>query len=224
MHLSLRARTCCVLFGSVALTLAAVTPAVATGDDPPPAQPAPAAPGPEGGGAPAEWPPADTGGAWLPVPPEIAEMEQAVQACGSTVVISPGDVAEVEYQAMHQPDGTIRIEFRGAATTDVTRESDGAVLDELDTGGPATDIISADGATVTYSADGPAIIGAFDEVEVAAFAGQGLPPLFYYTSGNTTERVVFEDVETFVVASAEFLTDTARGVQDVCDMLDAAAG
>lgn len=208
------ARTWCVLIGSAALALGTVTAAGAE-DAPPPGEGPPAGP---------EWPPPDSGGQWLPVPQEIGEQSYMVDACGSVVTVAPGDVSEVEYHSMHQPSGTIRVEYRGAATVDVTRESDGAMLDELDGSGPGYELFSADRLTVTFSWEGPSIIGAFDAVEAEVFATQGLPPLFYYESGNTTERVVFSDdpaAETIV--SAEFLTDTALGVRDVCDMLDAAA-
>ncbi|MGY1713080.1 hypothetical protein ACI78R_01340 [Geodermatophilus sp. SYSU D01106] len=201
--------------GSLTLVLGAVAPAFAT-DDPAPEEPGALEPEQT-----FEWPPADTGGEWLPVPDEIYAGGLAVEACGSTVTLSVGDVNETEYQAMHQPDGTIRVEIRGALTTDVVRESDGAMLDEVDNSGPGTEIFDSDGRSITFSYDGPSFVGAFDEVEAAVFAEQGLPPLFFYASGNTTERVIFsEDPEAETIESAEFLTDTARGVQDVCDLLD----
>jgi hypothetical protein len=147
-----------------------------------------------------------------------------IEACGTTVTLTAGDVFEVEYQAMHQPDGSVRVELRGDYTTDVVRESDGVTIDELDISGLATEVYSADGGTATFSFDGASIYGALDEVEVAEFATHGLPRLFYYESGNITERVVFpDDPAATSVVSAEILTDTARGVHDVCDMLDDAA-
>ena len=216
MSMSLRRRTWIVLASSATMTLSTATMAAAAEDPPPPPPESTTEAAPE-------WPPADTNGEWLPVPEE-ALVAQAVAACGTTVTIAPGDVDEVEYQSMHQADGTVRVEFRGDATTDVVRESDGAMLDELDASGPGYVIVSADRLTETFSWEGPSIIGAFDEVEAAVFAAQGLPPLFYYDSGNTTERVVFDpDPAAPTIVSAEFLTDTARGVRDVCDMLDEAA-
>jgi hypothetical protein len=207
---SLPARTCSVVVSSAVLTLLTATAAAAHEAPEPAPEPAPAV----------DWPPPDSEGEWLPVPPEAAE-EYAVEACGTTVTVSPGDVFEVEYQSMHQEAGTVRVEYRGEFTVDVTRESDGAMLDELDVSGPGYDIFSADRRTITFSADGPSIIGAFDAVEAEVFAAQGLPPLFYYEEGNTTERVTFSaDPAAATIESAEFLTDTARGVRDVCDMLD----
>jgi len=218
MTMSFRARRWGVLVGTAVLTLSTATGALAADDPPPPPGDAPA----EEPAAP-EWPPADSDGEWLPLP-EGENGGFSVEACGSTVTASPGDVDETEYQSMHQADGTIRVEFRGDSTLDVTRESDDATLDELEAGGPGYQLYSADGLTVTYSYEGPGIVGAFDEVEAAVFAGQGLPPVFYYETGTTTERVVFsEDPEAATIESAEFLTDTALGVMDVCDLLDAAA-
>ena len=206
------ARTGYVLLGSAALTLSTVTAAGAENTSTPEEPAAPTV----------EWPPPDSGGAWLPVPPEIA-MEQSVEACDSTVTVSP-DVSSSEYHSMHQPDGTVRVEYRGTQTLDVTRESDGAMLEDVDTSGPGYEIFSGDGSSITFSFEGPSMIGAFDPVEAAAFAARGLPPLFYYESGNTTERVVFSaDPEAETIESAEFETDTALGVRDVCDMLDEAA-
>jgi len=214
MSMSFRTRTCIVLAGSATLIASSATVAAAADEPPPPPESTTEEAAPQ-------WPPADTNGEWLPVPEELFTADVPVEACGTTVTISVGDVFEVEYQALEQADGTTRIEYRGDATTDLVRESDGATVDELDTGGPWTEIISADGLTIVFSWDGPSAIFAFDEVEAAVFHAQGLPSVFYYDSGNTTERVVFSaDPAATTIVSAEFLTDTARGVRDVCDMLD----
>jgi hypothetical protein len=216
MSMSFRTRTWIVLAGSATLVTSSATVAAAADEPPPPPESTTEE-------APPAWPPADTNGEWLPVPEDLFP-PTPLPACGSTVTISIGDVFEVEYQAQEQSDGTIRIDYRGDQTTDLVRESDGATVDELDTGGPWTEIISADGLTATFSVDGASIYFAYDEVEAAAFAAQGLPDLFYYETGTITERVVFpEDPAATTIVSAEILTDTARGVQDVCDMLDDAA-
>ena len=52
-------------------------------------------------------------------------------------------------------------------------------------------------------------------------------PVYY--SGPTagapnSAALVSQDPEAGTIESAEFLTHTARGVQDVCDMFDEAAG
>lgn len=44
------------------------------------------------------WPPQDTDGAWRPAPAESYETF-TVQACGSTVIVSAGDVRASEYRA-----------------------------------------------------------------------------------------------------------------------------
>jgi hypothetical protein len=212
MSMSLRRRTWIVLASSATLTLSTATIAAAADDPPPPPE--------STTGAAPEWPLADTHGMWLPVPDEVLA-PMSVEACGSLVTITTGDEQEVEYSAAHQVDGTVRVENRGSATVDIVRESDGAMIDELDVSGPGHQIISPDGLTTVFSWDGPSLIWAFDDVEAAVFAAQGFPSLFYYESGNTTERVVFDpDPAATTIVSAEFLTDTARGVRDVCDMLD----
>ena len=213
MSLSTTARLSCALLSSAAVTLGAVGTASATEEPTPPEE-----------GAEVMWPPADTGGEWLPVP-DVAYETYDVPACGSVVTVSPGDVRGGEYQAMAQDDGTTRVEFRGQATADVLRQSDGAMLDELDVSGPGYQIVSADALVVTFSFEGPSLVGAFDEVEAAEFASHGLPQLFYHTHGNLTETVVFSpDPEAETVESAEIVTDTALGVYDVCDLLDHAVG
>ncbi len=57
MSLSPTARVSCVLLSSAALTLGAVGTATAAEEPSPPEE-----------GMEVEWPPADTGGEWLPVP------------------------------------------------------------------------------------------------------------------------------------------------------------
>ena len=166
------------------------------------------------------WPPEDTDGTWRPAPAEAYETF-TVQACGSTVVVSAGDVRTSEYRATEIEGGATRVEVRGGLTSDLSRESDAAQIDELVNSGASEVIVSADGLTETYSYGGPTLLGSFDEVEAAAFAAHGLPALSYYETGQITERVVRsgdEDAETIV--SAEVLTDTAQNVADVCRLLD----
>ena len=218
MSMSFRTRTWIVLAGSATLVTSSATVAAAADEPPPPPESTTEE-------APPAWPPADTNGEWLPVPDELFTADAPVAACGTTVTIRSGDVFEVEYQALELADGTIRVEYRGDSTTDLVRESDGATVDELDTSGPWTEIYSPDGVTATFSVDGASIYFAYDEVEAAAFAAEGLPDLFYFETGTITERVVFpQDPAATTIVSAEILTDTARGVRDVCDMLDDAAG
>ncbi len=74
------------------------------------------------------------GDEWVPVTEEYyAPME--TQACGDTVVIEGGDVRKAEMRETVRPDGTVVTEYRGAATVDITRLFDGAVIDELDISG-----------------------------------------------------------------------------------------
>jgi hypothetical protein len=166
------------------------------------------------------WPPQDTDGAWRPVPAEAYETF-TVPACGSTVVVSAGDVREQEYRATQIQGGETLVEVRGGLTSDLSRESDAAQIDELVNSGAVEAIVSADGLTETYSYAGPSLLGSFDAVEATAFTAHGLPALSYYEQGQITERVVRsrdEDAETIV--SADILTDTAEGKADVCTLLD----
>jgi hypothetical protein len=213
MTMSPRVRNLVVLSSALTMTLTTASVAVATEDDPPPPEQV----------EDVAWPPPDTDGQWLPVPPGVFT-DLTVEACGSTVTMTAGDVDETEYQVMEQAGGTIRVEYRGESTADLTRAHDGAMIDELDTGGPGHEIFTADGSATTYSWNGPSIVFAFDAVEAAVFAEQGLPPLFYYETGNFTERVLSSaDPMAETIDSAEVITDTMLGVRDVCDMLDEAA-
>lgn len=171
---------------------------------------------------PGEWPPADTGGEWVPAP-DFLTGPKTVAACGTEVTITPGDAQELEYLAIEAVDGSTYVLYRGATTADVARE-DGALLEELDVSGPGYERYSEDGLTVTFSFEGPTITAAFDEVEAAVFEQAGLPAFFYYDGGNITETVVFPaDPEAETIVSAEVTDNTATGVRDVCEMLDEVA-
>ena len=103
----------------------------------------------------------DPGGdeGWVPVPEEFyASVE--VEACGSMVTIEAGDVREVEMRSEVLDDGTAFIEHRGDHTVDLTRESDGATIDELDVSGATWDLVSADGTEVVAELNGPTLIWA----------------------------------------------------------------
>ncbi|MFF0991615.1 hypothetical protein [Kocuria nitroreducens] len=120
------------------------------------------------------------------------------------------------------------MEFRDESTADITRASDGAMLDEVDLSGTSFDIYSADGTSITYDRPGPAVVVAFDEFETAALAEQGLPQAFLFLSGRLTETVTFESTpepgqEVPEVVAAEITENSAEYVFDLCDLLDQAA-
>ncbi len=177
-----------------------------------------------GGEPPVEQPgvPEDTGGQWVPWPPEAYQPVE-VAACGSTVTVTPGDVRATEYRARAFDDGTTVVRIRGGGTVDVVRTSDGAVLDELDVAGSGYEFHRPELREVIYDFDGPALIGALDEVERAAFAAEGLPELFYYSTGRVIEQIALSaDPQAESIESAQVLAVDAE-VHDVCAMLDAAA-
>ena len=158
---------------------------------------------------------------WEPVPEEYyASVE--VEACGSTVTISGGDVREVEQRQEVLDDGTVFTEYRGDQTVDLTRESDGATIDELDVSGPRWDLVSADGTEVLVELDGPALIWAGNDVERAAADEEGLPYLFSYEEGTFLVRLQV-DPETGESVGVDVLQDDFEAV-DLCDVLDEAAG
>ena len=164
-----------------------------------------------------------TGGddGWEPVPEEYyASVE--VEACGSTVTISGGDVREVEQRQEVLDDGTVFTEYRGDQTVDLTRESDGATIDELDISGYFWDLVSADGTEVLAELEGPSLIYSTNDVERAAAEEAGLPELFYYEEGTFLVRLEV-DPETGESVGVDVLRDDFEAV-DLCAVLDEAAG
>ena len=173
-----------------------------------------------GGAAAAAGDPGGGDDGWVPVPEEYyASVE--VEACGSVVTIDSGDVREVEQRSEELDDGTVFTEYRGGQTVDLTRASDGAVLDELDISGPAWDLVSADGTEVLVELDGPSLIWAGNEVERAAADEEGLPYLTYFEEGSVLFRVEF-DPTTGESTAVDGLRVDAE-VVDLCDLLDEAA-
>lgn len=188
---------------------------------------------PVAAGATAEEPAGDPGlppsthGAFLPLPPEALE-PQTLPACGSEVTLSPGDVNESEYRALVTEDGTTVIETRGDVTVDVTRASDGAVLDEFALSGHSFQTVSADGLTVTFEAEGAGLVVPFHELEAQALAAEGLPEAFVFLEGTVAETVTLaappaDPDEVPPVTSVEITENTAEYVFDLCDLLDQAA-
>ena len=203
---------------AAASLLFAATPAGATTHEPAPLTEQPAE---------AQWPPASTHGRFVPFPEEF-QQPMTFLACDSEVTLEPGDVDEREYRALVDAEGDTVVQFRGASTVDITRASDGAMLDEVDASGGGVDIFSADGESVTFDWAGPSVVVALDEVETQEFAEAGLPQAFLYLSGELVETVTFEsafqpDQEVPPVASSEITDNSTEYVFDLCDLLDQAA-
>jgi hypothetical protein len=174
-----------------------------------------------------QWPPASTHGAFRPLPPAFSE-PQTLPACESEVTLSVGDVDTTQYRALVTAEGDTVVQYRGEATVDITRASDGARLDEVAVADSGFETYSADGLSVTYDWPGTAVVVAFDEVEAEAFAQAGLPEAFLYLSGTLTETVTFASApgpgeELPPVASAEILKNSTEYVFDLCELLDQAA-
>ncbi|MFF0903222.1 UNVERIFIED_CONTAM: hypothetical protein RF653_06065 [Kocuria sp. CPCC 205316] len=141
---------------------------------------------------------------------------------------SIGDIDTTQYRALVTAEGDTVVEYRGVATVDLTRASDGARLEELALTESGFETYSADGRSVTYDWPGTWVVVAFDEAEAAAFAEAGLPEAFVYLSGRLTETVTFAAApqpggELPAVVSAEILENSTEYVFDLCDLLDQAA-
>ncbi|WP_294564035.1 hypothetical protein [uncultured Arthrobacter sp.] len=171
---------------------------------------------------PAPWPPADTGGEYLPVP-EDYYAPWKVEACGTDVEVTSGDIREVQYKSRVKDDGRTKVKYRGNATVDVTRASDGAFIDELDISGPGTQRISADGLSIEDSLKGASIIFPMGDRDAQALAAAGFPEFFYYEGGTLTiEAQLSQDPAAVEPLSVMITTNTTRQVRDVCEMLDEA--
>lgn len=175
-------------------------------DDPPPAAP---------------WPPEDTHGEFLPVP-DAFYAPYDIQACGTTINLRAGDVRKTTYKSVHFPDGSVKIVYRGDATLDVTRSSDGAAVDELDVSGRYSERHGPDGLTHKVTAWGPSMIWAVNEVEVKELASEGLPSFLYFTNGKISGESRFADETQASVVSLDITHNSVKGAQDVCKMLDRA--
>jgi hypothetical protein len=168
----------------------------------------------------ADDPAAGGGDGWAPVPEEYYDSVD-IKACGSVVTIDSGDLREVEQRSEVLDDGTVFTEYRGGQTVDLTRQSDGAMVDELDISGPGWDLASADGTEVLVSLDGPSLIWAGNEVERAAADEEGLPYLMYFEEGTALFRIELDPAtgESTAVDGLRLDAD----VVDLCDVLDEAA-
>jgi hypothetical protein len=165
-------------------------------------------------------PPGDEEG-WVPVPEEFYDPVD-VEACGSVVTIAGGDVREAELRQQVLDDGTTFIEFRGGRTVDLTRQSDGATIDELDISGRSWDLFSSDGTQVVFEVDGPSMLWAGNDVERAAADEAGLPYLMYFEEGTILLRLTV-DPATGESTAVDGLQHDAD-VVDLCGVLDEAAG
>jgi hypothetical protein len=165
-------------------------------------------------------PPGDEEG-WVPVPEEFYDPVD-VEACGSVVTIAGGDVREAEMRQQVLDDGATFIEFRGGRTADLTRQSDGATIDELDISGRSWDLISSDRTLVVFEVDGPSMLWAGNDVERAAADEAGLPYLMYFEEGTVLLRLTV-DPATGESTAVDGLQLDAE-VVDLCGVLDEAAG
>ncbi|MGY1762274.1 hypothetical protein ACI79G_15235 [Geodermatophilus sp. SYSU D00779] len=165
-------------------------------------------------------PPGDDEG-WVPVPEEFYAPVD-VEACGSVVTVTGGDVREAEVRQQVLDDGSTFLEFRGDRTVDLTRQSDGATIDELGVSGRSWDLVSPDGSEVVAELGGPLVVWAGNDVERAAADEAGLPHLMYVQEGTILLRLTVDPAtgESTAVDGLRLEAD----VVDLCGVLDEAAG
>ena len=180
-------------------------------------------------GMPGDGGPVGTDGKWVPVDESYYE-PFTDEACGTDVTVAAGDVREVEVRVTTYPTGDVKTEYRGRGTVDVTRESDGAFIDELDISGEGFDIISAPDENgqvdVVVSLEGASISLPMNDVAADALTAAGLPEFLFWIGGNLTfeDRLQLGETEDSLpeIVESAIIHNTAVGVYDVCEMLDAA--
>ena len=135
-----------------------------------------------------------------------------------------GDVRDAEQRSEVLDDGSSSTEYRGAATVDITRASDGATIDQLDISGDFWELVSADGTEVLVELEGPSLLFAVNEVERADADEAGQPYFFYYEEGTVLLRLGI-DPETGETVAADTLRTTVADEDevDLCQVLDEAA-
>lgn len=183
---------------------------------------APASAGSDGGGGAAgPWPPQDTDGKYVSVPDSYYEPYE-FEACDTTIKVEAGDEREVKYKGEKKDDGTLVIRFRGDATIDLTRVSDGATIDELDVSGPFTQRVAADGLSAHLSAQGPSLVFAMGAADEKVFEDAGLPKAFYFERGRLAGNVVYAAADQMEIVSGEITHNSIRHAKDICKLLDRA--
>jgi hypothetical protein len=165
-------------------------------------------------------------GPWAPVEEVLPGYYDPVDvaACGTTVAITPGDVADREGRITELPDGRLVIESRGAQTIDLTRQDTGQMIDELNVSGPYFEVVSADGTYIIGIYEAPTILYPYPElgpVDAAAFEAAGIPDLAYVKKGVVRFDLVI-DPETGQAVTEE--ADVDARVIDLCTWFDGNRG
>jgi hypothetical protein len=162
-------------------------------------------------------------GEWMPVPEEYySSLDLTFPACGDSITIEYGDVRAVEQRVSMLKNGATLSEIRGQATVDLTRQSDGAMIDELDISGVGSTTISADGTMVTDKLFGASILFPFTEAETPVFQEAFGTDLAYFS--DPAESVVIEvtvDPETSTVTEVRSIEVEAH-IVDLCEKFDGA--
>ncbi|SFN89579.1 hypothetical protein SAMN05660359_00486 [Geodermatophilus obscurus] len=161
---------------------------------------------------------------FVPVDPAFYDEVVQAEACGSIVTITAGDVREVEERVTELATGEVLVEFRGAATVDLVRESDGAVIDELDISGPGYELQRTVGneVRITNVLYGASLLFPYagSAVDIAAFEEAGIPDLAYFTAPEESVEVeIVVDAETGEPLEVEFDEIDAELV-DLCWLFD----
>jgi hypothetical protein len=161
------------------------------------------------------------GGRFEPIDPAFYDQVVEVPACGTTVTITAGDVRDVEERTRTLATGETLTEFRGGATLDLVRASDGARIDELDIGGPGFELSRTvgDEVRITNLLYGASIVATTGEpADIAGFEAAGVPLLGYFADpGQTVELELRIDAETGDLIETEF-DEIDADIVDLCPL------
>jgi hypothetical protein len=141
-----------------------------------------------------------------------------IHACGTDVLIESGDEREVELRQTDLGDGVVRTEFRGDFTVDLTRQSDGAKIDELDISGDGYDEVGPDGGFILLN--GPSIAFPMDDVQRQAIEDAAGTDLAYWKRGTVV--IHFELDESGATVSESW--DVDARIHDLCTWFDGNRG
>jgi hypothetical protein len=163
----------------------------------------------------------DGGGEFVPIETVVPGYYDSfeTEACGDTITVATGDVRAVEIRSVTLEDGTVVNDYRGGQTLDLTRQSDGAMIDELDISGRGHEVISPDGAHVDVTLEGPSLLFPLPGEE-DSFAAEGLFDLTYFRHGEVTLHLTI-DPDTGGTTALTADIDTHRLI-DLCKAFDRA--
>jgi hypothetical protein len=142
-------------------------------------------------------------GPWEPVP---GSDDYSVAACQTTITIHE-KVNKVRSRTTTLKNGTVRTDYKGTYIVKVSTPDHRSVT--LDNSGRYSQFEYPNG-DLFYDIKAPGLIVYLDDVEKAAFAKAGLPPVFYFTKG---------ELKLAIGDGTENVLKRPKHVKSVCSLL-----